>query len=99
MPRAWKSCGPRRKMQRSQSETESTLSAIHSSMAVADYSTDGTINKVSSNFLELFGYTQDEVVGEHHRILATKDDKNSEDLASSGETFHRATRKKGLTNV
>src|SRR5262249_6999048 len=59
--------------------TESTLNAIHGSMAVSEYSTDGTVAKVNSNFLELFGYTQDEVVGEHHRIFATKQDKNSED--------------------
>ncbi len=82
-------------MQRSQSETESTLSAIHSSMAVADYSTDGTINKVNSNFLELFGYTQDEVVGEHHRILATKDDKNSEEYRQFWRDLSSGYPKKG----
>jgi len=82
-------------MQRSQSETESTLSAIHSSMAVADYSVDGTINKVNSNFLELFGYTQDEVLGEHHRILATKDDKNSEEYRQFWRDLSSGYPKKG----
>jgi len=66
-------------MQRSQAETESTLNAIHSSLAVVEYNPDGTIGKVNSNFLELVGYTQDEILGEHHRIFVTKEEKNSEE--------------------
>lgn len=66
-------------MQRSQAETESTLNAIHSSLAVVEYNPDGTITKVNNNFLELFGYSQDEVVGEHHRIFVSKEEKQSDD--------------------
>lgn len=96
-------------MQRSQSETDSTLTAIHSSLSVADYSVDGTLTKLNSNFLELFGYSQDDVLGEHHRIFATKEDKNSEeykqfwkDLAAGYPkkgTFSRMNRKGELTKV
>ncbi|HEY9046695.1 MAG TPA: GAF domain-containing protein [Ohtaekwangia sp.] len=82
-------------MQRSQAETESTLNAIHGSLAVADYNADGTINKVNSNFLELFGYTQDEVVGEHHRILATKEEKNSEEYRQFWRDLSSGYPKKG----
>ena len=42
-------------MQRSQAETDSTLSAIHASQSVAEYNVDGTLTKVNSNYLELFG--------------------------------------------
>jgi PAS domain S-box-containing protein len=66
-------------MQRSQSETESTMVAVHSALAVADYSIDGSLSKVNGNFLELYGYAQEEVLGEHHRILITKEEKNSEE--------------------
>jgi PAS domain S-box-containing protein len=66
-------------MQRSQAETESTLNAIHTSLAVVEYNPDGTITKVNNNFLELFGYSQDEVLGEHHRLFVTKDQKGSEE--------------------
>jgi PAS domain S-box-containing protein len=96
-------------MQRSQSETESTLNAIHSSLSVGEYNVDGTIAKVNSNFLDLFGYTQDEVVGEHHRILATKEDKAGEeyrqfwrDLAAGYPkkgTFKRINRKGEVMNI
>jgi PAS domain S-box-containing protein len=96
-------------MQRSQAETDSTLSAIHGSLAVADYSIDGTLTKVNSNFLDLFGYTQDDVMGEHHRVFATKEDKNSDeyrqfwkDLAAGYPkkgTFKRINRKGEIVTV
>lgn len=82
-------------MQRSQSDTESTLSAIHSSLAVADYSTDGMISKANSNFLELFGYSQDEVIGEHHRILVTKEDKTSDEYRQFWKDLALGYPKKG----
>lgn len=82
-------------MQRSQAETESTLNAIHSSMAVSEYSNDGLIVKVNSNFLEIFGYTQDEVVGEHHRILATKEEKNGEEYRQFWKDLSAGYPKKG----
>jgi PAS domain S-box-containing protein len=90
-------------MQRSQAETESTLNAIHTSLAVVEYSPDGTITKVNNNFLEMFGYSQDEILGEHHRILVSKEAKSSEEYrqfwkemasgVSNRGSFKRITRK------
>jgi PAS domain S-box-containing protein len=96
-------------MQRSQSETESTMVAIHGALSVADYSIDGSLNKVNGNFLELFGYAQDEVLGEHHRIFVSKEEKNTEEYRqfwkdlSNGYpkkgTFKRMNRKGEMVNV
>ncbi|HZB12138.1 MAG TPA: GAF domain-containing protein [Chryseolinea sp.] len=83
-------------MQRSQAETDSTLNAIHSSQSVAEYGIDGSLTKVNSNYLELFGYTQDEVVGEHHRIFTTKDDKNSEEYKQFWKDLAQGYPKKGV---
>jgi PAS domain S-box-containing protein len=83
-------------MQRSQAETDSTLNAIHSSQSVAEYGIDGSLTKVNSNYLELFGYTQDEVVGEHHRIFTTKDDKNSEEYRQFWKDLAQGYPKKGV---
>ena len=83
-------------MQRSQAETDSTLSAIHSSQSVAEFAVDGSLTKVNSNYLELFGYTQDEVVGEHHRIFTTKDDKNSEEYRQFWKDLAQGYPKKGV---
>ncbi|MFZ6011310.1 MAG: GAF domain-containing protein, partial [Bacteroidota bacterium] len=96
-------------MQRSQSETESTMVAIHGALAVAEYGMDGSVIKVNSIFLEIYGYSQDEVLGEHHRIFAAKEDKNTEeyrqfwkDLASGYPkkgTFKRLNRKGEMISV
>jgi PAS domain S-box-containing protein len=83
-------------MQRSQAETDSTLSAIHGSQSVAEYSTDGSLMKVNANYLDLFGYTQDEVVGEHHRIFTTKEDKSSEEYRQFWKDLSLGYPKKGV---
>jgi PAS domain S-box-containing protein len=82
-------------MQRSQSETESTMVAVHSALSVADYSVDGSLSKVNGNFLELYGYAQEEVLGEHHRILITKEEKNSEEYRQFWRDLANGYPKKG----
>lgn len=82
-------------MQRSQSETEATMLAIHGALAVADYTTDGMLTKVNSNYLELMGYTQDEVLGEHHRIFVTKEEKNSDEYKQFWKDLAAGYPKKG----
>jgi PAS domain S-box-containing protein len=96
-------------MQRSTSETESTMVAVHGSLAVADYGMDGVIAKANSNFLDIYGYAQEEVLGEHHRIFVSKEEKASEeyrqfwrDLASGYPkkgVFKRINRKGEVMNV
>jgi PAS domain S-box-containing protein len=83
-------------MQRSQAETDSTLSAIHGSQSVAEYSTEGSLMKVNANFLDLFGYSQDEVVGEHHRLFTTKEDKSSEEYRQFWKDLSLGYPKKGV---
>lgn len=83
-------------MERSQSETESTLSAIHNSLAVVDYNTDGTIAKLNAQFLDLFGYAQDEVAGEHHRIFVPREEKASEEYKQFWKDLAAGYPKKGL---
>ncbi len=82
-------------MNRSQSETESTLSAIHGSLSVVDYSVDGSVTKVNANFLDMFGYTQDEVIGEHHRIFVAKDEKGGEEYRQFWKDLSMGYPKKG----
>lgn len=65
-------------MNRGQAESESTMRVINDAMAVVEFDPDGIILKANSNFLDVMGYKQDEVVGEHHRVFVTKDDRNSD---------------------
>jgi PAS domain S-box-containing protein len=65
-------------MQRGQSEAESTMHAIHSALATAEFDNEGRITNVNNNLLTLLGYQQEELTGEHHRILVAKEDKQSD---------------------
>lgn len=45
------------------------ISALNSSMAVIEFSPDGTILNANKNFLSTVGYALESVVGKHHRIF------------------------------
>lgn len=83
-------------MQRSQAETESTMHAIYNAMAVADYNTEGTLIKANRIFLDQFGYTQEEVLGEHHRIFVPKEEKSSEEYRQFWRDLVNGIPKKGM---
>jgi PAS domain S-box-containing protein len=85
-------------MQRSSAETESTMLAIHGSLSIADYDIEGKIGKINSNYLDMMGYTQDEVLGEHHRIFATKEEKSSEEYRQFWKDLANGYPKKGAFN-
>ncbi len=51
----------------------SDLSAVHQALdkvqAIAEFELDGTLSDANENFLRMFGYERDEIVGRHHRIF------------------------------
>lgn len=81
-------------MQRSQAESESTMEALNSSVAYMEFNVDGKILNANGKCLEIFGYRKDDIVGEYHRILVSKEEKGSEEYRefwkglSSGRIIH-----------
>ena len=53
---------------------ESALEAIGRSQAIIWFSMDGTIERANPTFLDLLGYTAEEVVGKHHRMFVRAED-------------------------
>lgn len=51
------------------SERDALLAALWRSMAILEFSADGTVLEANDNFLSMLGYRRDEVVGQHHRML------------------------------
>jgi methyl-accepting chemotaxis protein len=49
---------------------EGQIDAINKSMGVISFNMDGTISDINENFLEVVGYSRDEVIGKHHRMFA-----------------------------
>jgi methyl-accepting chemotaxis protein len=53
------------------------LAAIDRSYAYIEFDLGGTVLSANRNFLELMGYTQEEVVGKHHRTFVAAQDASS----------------------
>ena len=50
-------------------ELESTIAAINRSQAVIEFDLNGTILDANENFLRIFDYQLQDVVGKHHRLF------------------------------
>jgi methyl-accepting chemotaxis protein len=50
-------------------EYEGKMKAIDRVQAVIEFELDGTVIAANENFLDIFGYSLDDVVGKHHRIF------------------------------
>ncbi|MEM9068944.1 MAG: PAS domain-containing methyl-accepting chemotaxis protein [Myxococcota bacterium] len=58
-------------------EFEGLVRAIDRSQGMIEFDLDGTIRNVNDNLLRVVGYTREELVGRHHRILCTPEFANS----------------------
>jgi methyl-accepting chemotaxis protein len=45
------------------------LAAIHRAQAVIEFDMDGSVRKINDNFARFTGYTEQELVGRHHRMF------------------------------
>lgn len=60
-------------------ECKSKLAAISRSQAVIEFELDGTVITANDVFLQALGYRMEEIVGQHHRMFVTEEDRSSED--------------------
>jgi PAS domain S-box-containing protein len=65
-------------MQRSQMESAAAMEVMNNSTCMIDYDAEGNIINANSNFLKLFGYSMDEIKGEHHKIFLHRDERSTE---------------------
>ena len=59
------------------SDADNIVTAINLTQAVIQFDLDGKIQSVNKNFLDLMGYTEREVLGQHHRIFVDKNEADS----------------------
>lgn len=52
-----------------QEELEALVNAFHKAQAIIEFTPDGTILTANQNFLQVTGYTLDEIKGKHHRMF------------------------------
>ena len=58
-------------------EFEGRVQAIGRAQAVIEFDLNGTVLDANANFLNLMGYTLDEVKGQHHRMFVEEDEARS----------------------
>lgn len=71
------------------SSAGSIVRAINETQAVVQFSLDGTIQTANTNFLNLLGYTLDEVVGKHHKIFVEPGVASSDAYRTFWETLRQ----------
>ena len=69
--------------------SQSIVSAIDRSMAVIEFTLDGTIVTANDNFLSLMGYTLDEVEGQHHAMFCEPEHVESFEYEELWNTLRR----------
>ncbi|MBX2811949.1 MAG: PAS domain-containing methyl-accepting chemotaxis protein [Myxococcales bacterium] len=78
---------------RAEADAKGQLEAINRSLAVVEFSLDGTIRSANTNFCEALGYSEAELVGQHHRLMVDPKHAVSEAYANfwerlkTGEAF------------
>lgn len=71
------------------SENLGKVEAIGKSEAVIEFALDGTVLTANDNFLELLGYSLDEVAGQHHRIFVEARERDSADYSEFWKKLNR----------
>jgi PAS domain S-box-containing protein len=66
-------------LKRKEMEISNRMNAINRSNAVIEFDLDGNIRFANDSFLNTLGYTQDEIVGQHHSLFIENDYKDSEE--------------------
>ncbi|MFZ2990931.1 PAS domain-containing protein, partial [Ideonella sp.] len=54
-------------------ELASLYAAIERSQAVAEFALDGTLLRANANYLDLFGYVAEQVIGQPHRMFCDEE--------------------------
>lgn len=83
-------------------ELENLFEAVNRSMAVIEFTPEGNVIRANGNFLQTTGYSEHEIIGQHHRMFCTDEVRKSPEYADfwrrvgSGEImsgkFHRASK-------
>ncbi len=70
-------------------DIEGQLAAINRSQAVIEFALDGTVLDANRNFLDLMGYSQDEIKGKHHRTFVEPEEAGGRGYAEFWDSLRR----------
>lgn len=70
-------------------EFESFLAAVHRSQGTIEFNMDGTIITANQKFLDIIGYSLEEIKGKHHRMLCEESYVNKDEYKKFWEKLNR----------
>ncbi len=70
-------------------DVQGQIEAVGKAQAVIEFNLDGTIITANDNFLNVMGYTLEEVQGQHHRMFAEESLRNSVEYRQFWEALNR----------
>ena len=76
-------------------ECSSIMVSLKKHMAVIEFKPDGTIIDANEGFLNIAGYSKEEVIGQHHRVMCLKEYVNSGEYGEFWLSLARNEAKKG----
>ncbi|MCG8318908.1 MAG: PAS domain S-box protein [Cytophagales bacterium] len=82
-------------MQRSQSETQGILTAINNSLASVEFKPNGEIIDANQQFLNIFGFTLEEIRGKNHSVLLPPDERKATETMEFWEQLNEGQTKSG----
>ena len=74
-------------LKRKEVEISNRMNAINRSNAVIEFDPYGNIKFANDSFLEILGYSHDEIVGKHHSIFIEDSEKNSKEYQDFWESL------------
>lgn len=76
-------------------ENAGRIAAIDRSQATIEFDLEGTILSVNDNFLKELGYSSDELIGKHHSMLCSREERDHPDYKRFWEKLARGEYVKG----
>ena len=70
-------------------ENAAKLAALETSLAIIEFTLDGTILTANQNFLKLVGYRLEEIKGKHHRIFVDTEQRDEPEYRRFWEALRR----------
>lgn len=80
----------------SKRELKARLDSIDRAQALVEFQLDGTIVDANDNFLEIMGYTRNQIVGAHHRIFVSESERESAEYRQFWATLARGEKQSGV---
>ena len=74
---------------------EAHLDAIDRTQGRIEFALDGTILDVNENYLKIMGFRRSELIGQHHQIVVSEDERGSEEYKEFWEGLRNGTVKAG----